>query len=78
MSAERSKVGTNEKKSPDGQIYLNKNTKKKKNNWFVFYKILKKYNEIQLTKKQNGLEQSKNEKSSTLPRDVMIKTNSLR
>ena len=32
----------------------------------VFYKIWKKYNEIQITKK-NGLEQSKNEKSSTLP-----------
>ena len=34
----------------------------------VFYKIPKKYEKIQLTKKQNGPEQSKNEKSSTLPR----------
>ena len=28
----------------------------------IFYKKWKKYNEIQLTKKQNGLEQSKNKK----------------
>ena len=32
----------------------------------IFYKKFKKYNEIQLTK--NKLEQSKNEKSSALPR----------
>ena len=31
----------------------------------VFYKVWKKYDEIQLTKKQNRLEQSKNEKSAT-------------
>ena len=33
----------------------------------IFYKW-KKYNEIQLTKKQNGLKYSKNDESSTLPR----------
>ena len=33
----------------------------------TFYKKWKKYNEIQFTKKQNGLEQSNNKKSSTLP-----------
>ena len=32
----------------------------------IFYKKWRKYNEIQLTKK-NGLEQSKNDESSTLP-----------
>ena len=34
----------------------------------IFYKKWKKYNEIQLTKKQNRLKYSKNDKSSTLPR----------
>ena len=34
----------------------------------IFYKKLKKYNEIQLTKKQNGLKYLKNDKSSTLLR----------
>ena len=34
----------------------------------IFYKKWEKYNEIQLTKQQNGREQSKNEKSSPLPR----------
>ena len=34
----------------------------------IFYKKWKKYNEIKLTKKQNGLKYSKNDKSSTLPR----------
>ena len=34
----------------------------------IFYKKWKKYNETQLTKKQNGLKYSKNDKSSTLPR----------
>ena len=33
----------------------------------MFYKKWKKYNEIQLTKKQNGLKYTKNDKSSTLP-----------
>ena len=33
----------------------------------MFYKKWEKYNEIQLTKKQNGLKYSKNNKSSTLP-----------
>ena len=33
----------------------------------IFCKKWKKYNEIQLTKKQNGLKYSKNYKSSTLP-----------
>ena len=33
-----------------------------------FIKDGKKYNETKLTKRQNGPEQSKNEKSSTLPR----------
>ena len=36
----------------------------------IFYKKWKKYNEIQLTKKQNGLKYSKNYKSSTLPRRI--------
>ena len=34
----------------------------------AFYKIWKKQNDIQLTKKQNLLEQSKNEKLSIVPR----------
>ena len=34
----------------------------------VFNKRWKKYNEIQLTKKQNGLEQSKNKKITSLAR----------
>ena len=34
----------------------------------IFYKKWKKYNEILLTKK-NGLKYSKNDKSSTLPRN---------
>ena len=33
----------------------------------IFYKKWKKYNEIQFTKKQNGLKYYKNAKSSTLP-----------
>ena len=33
----------------------------------AFYKMWKKYDEIQLTKKQNGLEQPKDEKLITLP-----------
>ena len=33
----------------------------------IFYKKLKKHNEIQLTKKQNVLKYSKNDKSSTIP-----------
>ena len=33
----------------------------------IFYKKWKKYNEIQLTTKKNGLKYSKNNKSSTLP-----------
>ena len=33
----------------------------------VFYKIWKKHNEIQLIKKQNELEQLKNDKLPTLP-----------
>ena len=32
----------------------------------IFYQWWKKYNDIQLTKNHNGLEQSKNEKSSAL------------
>ena len=36
----------------------------------IVYKKWKKYNEIQLTKK-NGLKYSKNDKSSTLPRRVI-------
>ena len=34
----------------------------------IFYKKWKKYNDIQMKKKQNGLKYSKNYKSSTLPR----------
>ena len=34
----------------------------------IFYKKWKKYNEISIDKKQNGLKYSKNYKSSTLPR----------
>ena len=33
----------------------------------IFYKKWKKYNEIQITKKQIRLKQPNNEKSSTLP-----------
>ena len=33
----------------------------------IFCKKLKKYTEIHLDKKQNGLKYSKNDKSSTLP-----------
>ena len=33
-----------------------------------YFKKGEKYNEIQLTKKQNGLKYSKNYKSSTLPK----------
>ena len=33
----------------------------------IFYKKWKNYNEIQLTKQQNGLKYSKNNESSTLP-----------
>ena len=39
----------------------------------ILYKKWKKYNEIQLTKKQNGLKYSKNYKSSTLPRPYLPK-----
>ena len=47
----------------------------------VFYRIWKKYNETQLTKKLNGCEQSKNENSSSpitfiqLPRKLSIFSN---
>ena len=34
----------------------------------IFYKKWKKYNDIQLTKKHDGLKYPKNDKSSTLPR----------
>ena len=44
----------------------------------IFYKKWKKYNEIQLTKKQNGLKYPKNDKSSTLPRYKCTKENSVR
>ena len=37
----------------------------------IFYKKWKKYDEIQLTKKQNGLKYSKNDKSSTLHRNII-------
>ena len=42
----------------------------------IFYKKWKKYNEIHLTKKQNELKYSKNDKSSTLPRmDSLVHLN---
>ena len=37
----------------------------------IFYKKGKKYTEINLTKKQNGLKQLNNEKSSTLPQQQL-------
>ena len=40
--------------------------------WLHFNKKWKKYNEIQMTKKQNGLKYSKNDKSSTLPRSSKV------
>ena len=36
--------------------------------WYYFTRYGKRYNEIQLIKKQNGLKYSKNDKSSALPR----------
>ena len=50
---EKSTAGTN--KSPDGLSHPNRNTIIINKNMVIFYKKCKKYNEIQLTKKQNGL-----------------------
>ena len=52
---ERSKAGT--KKGQTTYRKLPKNNNDYKHNWLVFYKIWKKLNETQLTKKY-GLEQS--------------------
>ena len=52
---ESSEASTKEKRSPDGLNYPNKKYNNNKHNLLVFYKIEKKYNEIQLTKK-NGHE----------------------
>ena len=41
------------KRSPDGPSLPNQHTTITKNNMAVFYKIWKKYNEIQLTKKMD-------------------------
>ena len=38
----------------------------------IFYKKWKNYNEIQLTKKLNGLKYSKNDKSTNLPRKFVL------
>ena len=47
---ERSKAGTKEKRSPNGLNYPNQNIILINIIWYFFYKILKKYNSIQLTK----------------------------
>ena len=52
VSIERSKALTKIKRSLDGLSHPNQNIKNKQN--IVFYKLWKKYNEIQLIKKQNG------------------------
>ena len=71
VSMENSTAGTN-KRSPDGLSNPNQNTIIKQN-MVIFYKKWKKYNEIQLTKKQNGVIYSKNDKSSTLPRPYLVR-----
>ena len=38
----------------------------------IFYQKLKKYNKIQFTKKWNGHEQQKNDKSSKIPRGTSV------
>ena len=64
VSMERSKAGAKKKSRRPITTYSKQNNNK--NNIVVFYKIWKKYNEIRL-KKKKGLEQAKNDKSSTLP-----------
>ena len=59
---ERSKVGTN-KRRPDGLYIYNKKDNNNKHNIMVFYKIWKKYDEIQWTKNKMDLN-NRNEKSS--------------
>ena len=55
VSMERSKAGTN-KRSPDGISHPNQNTIiYNKQNVVIFYKKLKKYNKIQLTKNKMDL-----------------------
>ena len=66
---EKSKTGTKER-SPDSLSLPNQN-RQNKQNMVIFYKKRKKYNQIQLTKKQNGLKYSKNGKSSTLTRRLI-------
>ena len=62
---ERSRAGTKKKKSRRPiTTYLKYSNNK--HNLLIFYKIRKKFNEIQLQKKLKGLEQSKNDESSTL------------
>ena len=64
---ERRKAGTKEKISPDRVNYPNQNTILINIILQALYKIRKNFNETQLTKNKNGLKQSNNEKSSTLP-----------
>ena len=54
VSMERSKAGTN-KRSSDGLSHPNQKYNNNKHNLLVFYKILKKFNDIQLTKNKIDL-----------------------
>ena len=66
LSMEKTKAGT-KKGSPDDLLLSNQNITIINIICQYFIRYEKKLNEIQLTKKQNGLEQSKNENSSILP-----------
>ena len=55
------------KEVPTDYTILSKYNNNNKHNLLVFYEMEKKYIKIQLIKKQHELEQSKYEKSSTLP-----------
>ena len=68
----KSTEGTKER-SPDSLSLPNQNTILINIKWYYFTRYGKKYNEIQLTKKQNGLKYSKNDKSSTLSRHAIKK-----
>ena len=67
---ERIKASTN-KISPDGVSHPNQKYNNNKHNMVLFYNKWKIYNEILLTKKQTILQQSKNDKLSTLPVHIL-------
>ena len=67
---ERSKAGTKKKRCSDGLSHSNQNTIIINKMWQYFIRNGKKYNEIQLTKNKMDLNIPKNDKSSTLPREV--------